>query len=319
MIVDVHAHFHPRAYTALLMRFPGNSVGDFGGVPEPDTDDEAHIAARLAMMQHAGVGLQVLSPAGGREPATTDPDAAVTAARMFNDRSAALVARYPRQFAAWASLPLPHVDAALAELRRGLDELGLIGVTLPCSALGRSLAEDEFLPLYAELNRRRAIVFFHPCDSGILSPLITTYGLNGAVGTSLEDAAIVLHLIIKKIPAQFPEVTFIVPHLGGPIPMLLQRLDRQMSMHERGLPEPPSLTARRFYYDTVCHGSRAALTCALMAFGADHLLPGSDFPILTEYEPYARTFSWLREAGLPEADVEQVLEKTAPAVLKLTH
>ena len=319
MIIDAHAHFHPRAYTALLTRFPGNSVGDFGGVPEPDTDDEAHISARLAMMDEAGVQLQVLSPAGGREPVTADRDAAIAAARLFNDRSAALVARFPRRFAAWISLPLPHVDAALAELRRGLDELGALGVTLPCSALGRSLAEDEFLPIYSELNRRRGIVFFHPCDCGIYSPLITDYRLNGAVGTSFEDAAIVLHLIAKKIPARFPEITFIVPHLGGPIPMLLDRLDRQMSMQERGLPEPPSVTARRFYYDTVCHGSRAALTCAVLAFGADHLLPGSDFPILTEYEPYARTISWLREAGLPAADVEQIMEKTAPAALKLTR
>src|SRR5581483_10375701 len=146
--------------------------------------------------------------------------------------------RFPGQFQGWVNLPLPHVEASLQELRRGLDELGMIGVTLHCSALDRSLAADEFLPIYAELNRRQGIVFFHPCDNGIRSPLITDYGLNGAVGTSLEDAAIVLHLIANRIPAQFPAITFIVPHLGGPIPMLLDRLDRQMSMQARGLPEP---------------------------------------------------------------------------------
>lgn len=319
MIVDVHAHYHPRAYTELLARFPGASLGQFGGVPEPDTDDEAHIAARLAMMAQAGVGLQVLSPAGGRAPYTADREAAIAAARLVNDLTAQLVARYPRQFNAWVSLPLPHIEPSLQELCHGLDELGLIGITLHCSALDRSVAEEEFLPIYAELNRRRGIVFFHPCDNGIRSPLIMDYGLNGAVGTSLEDAAIVLHLIANRIPAQFPELTFIVPHLGGPIPMLLDRLDRQVSMQARGLPEPPSVTARRFYYDTVCHGSRAALTCAAMAFGADHLLPGSDFPILLDHEPYERTFSWIREAGLPVAEVEQILEKTAPAALRLTH
>ena len=317
MIVDVHAHYHPRAYTALLSRFPGSTVGQFGGVPEPDTDDEAHIAARLAMMAQAGVGLQVLSPAGGRAPYTADRDAAVAAARLCNDLTAKLVAHYPRQLKGWVNLPLPHIDDSLVELRRGLDELGMIGATLHCSALDRSIAEEEFLPIYAELNRRRGIVFFHPCDNGIRSPLITDYGLNGAVGTSLEDAAIVLHLIANRIPAQFPEITFIVPHLGGPIPMLLERLDRQMSMESRGLPEPPSVTARRFYYDTVCHGSHAALTCAVMAFGADHLLPGSDFPILLDYESYDRTFAWLQETGLPAAEIEQILEKTAPAALRL--
>jgi predicted TIM-barrel fold metal-dependent hydrolase len=147
--------------------------------------------------------------------------------------------------------------------------------------------------------------------------MITDYGFGAAVGTSLEDAAIGLHLIAKKIPSMYPKITFIIPHLGGPLPMLLDRLNNQFSMRSRQLPEPPKDTARRFYYDTVGHGSHAALTCAVMAFGADHVLPGSDFPVLLSFETYAQTFSWIREAGLAPADAEQILERTALAVLKL--
>ena len=141
------------------------------------------------------------------------------------------------------------------------------------------------------------------------------FGLSGAVGTSLEDTLVALHLIARKIPSQFPNITFIVPHLGGPIAMLLERLDNQFSMAQHELPEPPSVTARRFYYDTVGHGSHAALVCAWKAFGADHLVPGSDFPVLLSYESYRRTFEWIREVGLPAEDVEAVLEKNAPRVL----
>ena len=50
--------------------------------------------------------------------------------------------------------------------------------------------------------------------------------------------------------------------------MLLERLDNQFSMASRELPEPPSVTARRFYYDTVGHGSHAALLCAWKAYRA---------------------------------------------------
>jgi hypothetical protein len=88
-------------------------------------------------------------------------------------------------------------------------------------------------------------------------------------------------------------------------------------MASRNLPEPPSVTARRFYYDTVGHGSHAALLCAWKAFGADHILPGSDFPVLLSFETYARTFAWIREVDLPAPDIDQILERTAPAVLKL--
>src|SRR5205823_1496125 len=101
----------------------------------PDTDEEAHIQTRLQMMDEAGVGLQVLSPAAGRAPYGADEGAAVDAAKICNDLTAALVARYPERFKAFASLPLPHVEASLRELARGMDELKMIGVNLHISAL----------------------------------------------------------------------------------------------------------------------------------------------------------------------------------------
>jgi 6-methylsalicylate decarboxylase len=202
-------------------------------------------------------------------------------------------------------------------MERGLDELGMLGVNIHCSVLNRPVVEDAFLPLYEELDRRRTLVLFHPTGNGINSPMVTEFGLNGAVGTSLEDTLVAVHLVAKRIPARFPNITFIVPHLGGPLAMLLQRLDNQFSMAQRELPEPPSQTARRFYYDTVGHGSHAALLCAWKAFGADHLVPGSDFPVLLAYETYARTFAWIREAGLPAEDADRILERNAPALLRL--
>jgi predicted TIM-barrel fold metal-dependent hydrolase len=314
MITDAHAHYHPRRFVEALQRM-GVTQGSMA--PHPDTDDAEHIEKRLEMMAAAGVGLQVLSPAAGRAPYAADETLAVEAARINNDLDAELVAKHPDKFKAFVSLPLPHIDASLKELARGMDELGMIGVNMHISALDRSVAEDEFLPIYEELNRRNGIVFYHPCANGICSPMITDYGLGAAVGTSLEDAVIGCHLIGKKIPAKYPNVTFIIPHLGGIIPMLLQRLDNQFSMRQRDLPEPPSVTARRFYYDTVGHGSVAALTCAYLAFGADHIMPGSDFPVLLSWESYAQTFSWIRDAGLPGDAAEQILERTAPAVLRL--
>ena len=314
MIIDVHAHYHPRSYMEALA---GLGTGRGGGAygKHPETDDEAHIQGRLELMAQAGVGLQVLSPAAGRAPYAKDPLGAAAAARLGNDLNAKLVSRYPDKFKSFVSLPLPHIAESLTELRRGMDDLGMIGVNLHISALDRSVAEDEFLPIYEEMDRRGGIIFFHPCGNGICSPMVVDYGFGGAVGTSMEDTMIGCHLIAKKIASKFPKITYIIPHLGGLIPMLLQRLDNQFSMRQRGLPEPPSVTARRFYYDTVDHGSHAALTCAWKAFGAEHLLPGSDFPVLLSYETYERTFSWIRDVGLPEADVDQILERTAPAVL----
>ena len=316
MIVDAHAHYHPARFNQALSRIPEVRVP--GGFPgQPDTDDESHIQRRLEMMAEAGVGMQVLSPAAGRAPYGANAADTLEASRIVNDMNVELEARYPDKFKSFVTLPLPHVDASLKELARGMDELGMIGINLHISAMDRSVAEDEFLPIYEEMDRRRGVIFYHPCGNGICSPMITDYGFSQSVGTSLEDAVIALHLIAKRIPSQFPNITYIIPHFGGIIPMLLDRLDNQYARTTPDLPEPPSVTGRRFYYDTVGHGSKAALHCSVMAFGADHILPGSDFPVLLSFESYARTFSWIREAGLAEADAEQILEKTAPAILDL--
>ena len=74
MIVDVHAHYHPRAYAEALAKFPrrGASASGFAGGRQPVTDDDAHVRTRLEMMDDAGVGLQVLSPAAGWAPYSED-------------------------------------------------------------------------------------------------------------------------------------------------------------------------------------------------------------------------------------------------------
>src|SRR6476620_590062 len=109
MIVDVHAHHHPRAYNeAIAPLYPGANLTGLDRYP--DGDDEGHIAARLELLEAAGVGMQVLSPAAGRAPYGDDERAAVYAAQLGNDANAALVELYPDKFRSFVSLPLPHIE-----------------------------------------------------------------------------------------------------------------------------------------------------------------------------------------------------------------
>ncbi len=321
MIVDVHAHYFPKEYNDLLLRIGGRSLPEAARAitARPMRNDElSGIPARLAQMDEAGVRMQVLSPAASPPYADKEADA-VEAARLINDRYAELARAHPGRFAAFVSLPLPHIDAALSEMARGLDELGMLGVSMTCSCFDRSTAEAEFEPLYEEMNRRGAVLNYHPIQNGICSPMINDYRFTVSVGASLEDSAIVLHLIARRVPERFPAIKYVVPHLGGIIPMLLERLDNQAPRQHLDLPEPPSATARRFYYDTVGHGSQAALLCAWKAFGADHLVAGSDYPVLLAFETYRQTFHYIRESSLPPEDVEKILDHNAQILLGLEH
>ena len=129
----------------------------------------------------------------------------------------------------------------------------------------------------------------------------------------------VAHMIARKIPYRYPNIRFIVPHLGGPIPMLLNRLDRQGARDLGELPESPSATARRFWYDTVCYGSKAALCCAYEAFGADKLVTGSDYPVLQDYEAYRETFAFIERSGLAPEIADRILHHNAQALLGYPH
>ena len=78
------------------------------------------------------------------------------------------------------------------------------------------------------------------------------------------------------------------------------------------------MTARRFYYDTVSHGSQAALLCAWKALALTTSWRG-DYPVLLAFETYRQTFHYIRECGLPPEDADKILNHNAQILLGLEH
>jgi aminocarboxymuconate-semialdehyde decarboxylase len=83
------------------------------------------------------------------------------------------------------------------------------------------------------------------------------------------------------------------------------------------LPERPSDTVSYHRRRTVSHSSAVGLRSAWESFGVDRLLTGSDFPALEPFDGYKASINYLRHAGLPEADVEQILHQNAPRLFDL--
>ena len=80
---------------------------------------------RRRLMDRAGVDIQVLSAAPQLPYSEENADGADAAARYVNDEYAALVSLHPDRFRAFAATPMPHIDAAIAEMSRAIDELGI--------------------------------------------------------------------------------------------------------------------------------------------------------------------------------------------------
>ncbi|WP_040525326.1 amidohydrolase family protein [Gordonia effusa] len=311
MRIDIHAHLWSEDYLSLLDQHGRTGTDVHRGLGA--TASASDLAGRFGLMDEAGVDLQILS-ATPASPHFESEAAAVTSARFVNDEYAKLTEEHPGRFGALASLPLPHISAALVELNRALDDLGMHGVAITTSVLGQSIADPTFDPLYAELDRRGAILFVHPAGCGALSPLITDHSLTWSIGAPIEDTVAIMHLILAGIPSRYPNMKIVTCHLGGALPMVLERANRQiMEWEAPECPEAPKDAARRIWFDTVGHDHAPALHAAVSTLGADRLLFGSDFPYQGGAR-YVRSATYIEE-NLSAQDASMILDQTGAKLL----
>lgn len=312
MRVDVHAHLWTNEYLDVVeregpdyLRPNVRFLRTLGGLAT-----EGDLSRRFALMDEVGIDRQVLSPAG--VPLYTDDEAqTVRLARYANDVYASFVEQHPDRFRAFATWPLPHVDATLAELERAFDSLGMDGVTLMTSILDRPPTDPVFDPVWGALDARAAVVFFHPAGVAAGSAHIRDSSLTWNLGATVEDTVCATQLLFAGIPMRYPNVRIIIAHLGGALPMVLSRLDDQPDpAFELDVLEPPSEMAKRLWYDTISHGNRAALKCAVDAFGADRLVLGTDVPFIGGSRA-RHAVEYVARDGLPDAAVRQILDVNA--------
>jgi 6-methylsalicylate decarboxylase len=312
MRIDVHAHYWTEDYLDLLADL---GKADTGVARGRGAGGGAELEARLRLMDRAGVQLQVLS-ACPQVPSGEDGEKAGEAAQFVNDQYAGLVERYPDRFAAFAALPMPHVEESIGEMGRALDELGMAGIGMNTSAAGRALVEPDFEPVFAELNSRSAVLYLHPAGNSACSPLISDYHLTWMVGAPMEDTISIMQLITRGVPTRYPNIKIINSHLGGALPMLLQRADDQYQGEAPETPELPSVAARRMWYDSVGHGHVPALRCAIDSFGADRLLLGTDFPY-EDGDIFIRAVDYINDPQIDASAARAILDRNASALLGL--
>ncbi|MBX3287507.1 MAG: amidohydrolase family protein, partial [Actinobacteria bacterium] len=124
---------------------------------------------RLDRMDELGIDRQVLSPNPLTFLVGVGPDLAVAFARTHNDAMSALVARSPERLGGLAQLPVQDVAASVAELRRAVTDLGLLGAYVSTDP-GRPLDDPALDPLYAACVELDVPLLLHPAPGGIHGP-----------------------------------------------------------------------------------------------------------------------------------------------------
>lgn len=311
MRIDVHAHYWTDQYLDRVAALGKTDTATQRGI---GAGGGAELDARLRLMDRAGIDVQVLS-AAPQLPYGLDTERAVAAARYVNDEYAAVVTAHPDRFRAFAALPMPDVDAAIAEIGRATDELGMVGVTMNTSVLDRAITDPDFEPIFAELDARGAVLYLHPAGNGACSPLVTEHHITWMAGAPFEDTIAALQLITSGHLQRYPGVKIICSHLGGALPMLTRRADDHLAWEAPDTPEPPSQAVHRLWFDTVSHCHGPALRCAIDTFGADRIMLGTDFPY-EDGATFVRAVEYVMEVADP-GEAHAILDANAMALFHL--
>jgi len=321
---DLHTHYYPDAFFRLIEQVGGAfSFGTdptgrtiiryrgsrFFGITPPMTDP----ALRIEDMDRVGIDIEVLS-LSTPNVYFAPPERQAEVARLVNDAYAELASRHPRRFKGFASIPMDDPDAALRELERTQGELRMNGVIVLSNINGRALTDARYRPFFVECDRRRVCVFIHPMIPASAEPF-AEYVLGPIIGFPFDTTLAVARLCYAGVFRELPNIRWILGHLGGAVPYLMERMDngwRDFAECRANIDELPSVYLKRLYYDTVSF-SAPSLRLARELVGADHLVMGSDYPHLLG--SIDRAVSSIESLDVAAPDKERIFSGTARAIL----
>jgi predicted TIM-barrel fold metal-dependent hydrolase len=270
-LIDVHHHILPPKYVAVardrLLAFAPNFSDVLKWTP----------AQSLEQMDKSGIqtALTSLSNPGTWFGNTAE---ARSLARMSNEYAAQMAHDYPGRFGMLASLSLPDVDGSLKEIAYAFDVLKADGVGLLTSYGDKWPGDAAFAPIFEELNRRRATVFFHPTSANCCSALIPDVPAP-AIEYMFDTTRAITSLLFSGSFSKYRNINFIFAHAGGATGPIFERIARLANVDKNiaaRLPDGPLAELKRLYFDTATSTGPENLGAILHLVGTDKILFGSD-------------------------------------------
>lgn len=323
-IIDFHNHYYPPEYVEMIKAGPSayEVTVDDAGNPVLHSPGDYNILVpghrlldiRQAEMEAAGVNKHLISFTA---PGTLieSPERSIELSRKINDILARVQSEHD-VFPALATLPLNAAEACAAELERALTQLQLKGVMVFSNANGVALSDKRFWPLYEKANELKAVFYIHPTfPMGVEA--MEDYMLMPLVGFLTDTTLAAASLVFSGVVEKFPNITWVLGHLGGAVPYLAERFDRGYEAFPQcreNITKLPSEYLKDFYYDTVNFDVKA-LQFALDFAGADHIVAGSDYP--HQIGSMEKMISSIKQLDISEADRSAIFGGNAARLLNL--
>ena len=326
-VIDIHTHMLTLDWIELLRAHGG---GKYSVKKTRAQQDAVHLYdapfmtlmpgmwdydLRMKKMDKAGVDLAIVSLTcpnvfwGGRE-------VSLKAARMVNDSMAEQQRARPDRIRWFASLPWQYADDAKAELARCM-KAGAVGVMVLGSIDGKQLVDQQFSPVWQEIDRLGLPVLVHPtAPVGVREMQMETFNLIPPVGFMFDTTLAFAHMIFSGFLDNYPRVKLIAAHGGAALPYLAGRFDichEKIPACSSVIKDKPSSYLKRIYYDTVVYEQDALALCIKVAGSADNVLYGSDYP----HNIGDMAGCLARVNALPADEAKRVAGKNAERIFKL--
>jgi 6-methylsalicylate decarboxylase len=265
--IDVHHHYMPKSQAAAMQDKRLGGVPKWSPQLSLDDMDKAGVATAVLSLVQPGVWFG-------------DVDQARKLARDANDYGAQLRQDYPGRFGLFAAIPLPDTEGSLREIEYALDVLKADGIGLFTSYDGKYLGDPAFVPVFEELNRRKAVVYTHPVIPGCCTALVK--GLSpGTIEFATDTTRTIASLIFGEGGTAFrcPDIHFIWSHSGGTLPFLIGRFIREQAVKkDPRMPDGPVPIVRRYYYEIAQGNMPGQFAALLKLVPVSQLMFGSDYP-----------------------------------------
>ena len=243
------------------------------------------------------IELTVLYPTQGlTHAAIHDRDWAVTLARAYNDWLHHRFMQASPRLVGVALLPVQDIPEAVRELRRCVDELGMVGAVLPAVAPGgRVFSGPEFHPLWEEAQRLDVPISTH---GGLSAPGLglDLLAANFTVAHTLEHPfAQMRHLVsmvFEGVFELFPRLRFGCLECGiGWVPWLMDRMDEELERKGQYSPRCKRKPSQYFRQGNIFFAAEVeerALPLAMESLRPDVVIWASDYPHERDQRDFSR-------------------------------
>lgn len=271
-LIDFHSHYYEQSWSS----FPAQQAPT---VLQRAWPLLTNIEDQLAVMDSAGIAVKVVSaPTGAIVPPGQTPSPDLI--KRINDRFAELQSSYPHRLLTLATVDAFQGEDAAREAERAIQQLKLGGLCVDCSHAGRYLDKPEARAVFAVAAQLNVPVFVHPVSPSGLTERLAPLGHTGILmARGTENAASLLALLRSGIFDKFPNLKIVFPMIGVPILFFAGLADLEYGREEDWHGTKPSLTRQRLYVDTMGFDV-ATIRFAIDLLGAEHILFGSDWPIM---------------------------------------